>query len=172
MVARPVRRGWQSARPMRIASPAFRSRTPTTAKCWCAAMPAATSNRSSRRSGRAGSGSNAGRRHVRMIALSIGRDQRSGARRCKAHASGAAHLESHGAGRRHDGRDLSPLSRHRHVGARHTAFPCRDQASARPALAGDGRAGDARRRTTRRLRSTAPSLPATAAARRRSIRRR
>ena len=32
----------RAARPMTIASPAFRSATPTTARCWCAAMRAAT----------------------------------------------------------------------------------------------------------------------------------
>ena len=64
------------------------------------------------------------------------------------------------------------LARPASAAAADAPLPCRPEASFGRHLAGDGGAGDARRGRTRRSRSTAPSSPATAAARRRSIRRR
>ena len=69
-------------------------------------------------------------------------------------------------------RPISPRAASASAAAADAPLPCRPEASLGRHLAGDGGAGDARRRRTRRSRSTAPSSPATAAARRRSIRRR
>ena len=68
--------------------------------------------------------------------------------------------------------DLSALARARPSGFAGPALPCRPEAPLGRHLAGDGGAGDARRGPERRSPSTAPFLPATAAAKRRSIRRR
>ena len=48
--------------------------------------------------------------------------------------------------RRHTGRDVSPLTRHRHADSGRAPFPRWDQTCARQVLAGDDRAGDARHR--------------------------
>ncbi len=77
--------------------------------------------------------------------------------------------------RRHEGTPVETYLASRGLASPAAAdapLPCRPEASLGRHLAGDGGAGDARRRRTRRSRSTAPSSPATAAARRRSIRRR
>ena len=98
--------------------------------------------------------------------------RRAGSRRRQAQRGRARHLAGCKPAERNAGRDLSRLARPASSAAADAPLPCRAEASFRRHLAGDGRAGDARRPTTRRSRSTAPSSPATAAAKRRSIRRR
>ena len=99
--------------------------------------------------------------------------RRTRSRRPEAHRGGARHLAGIATGRGNAGRDLSALARARPVSLPpRPPLSCRIEAPLGRRLARDGGARDARRGRGRRSPFTAPSSPATAAARRRSIRRR
>ena len=156
---------------MRIASRAFRSARARTARCWCTAMPAAT--RSDVIATLAVARPVVGERPapVRALAPRTAATSLTNRRRHQAQRGRACHLA--GTQRRRPARRSSPISLARTASPATADAPLssRAEASLGRHLAGDGGAGDARRRR-RRSQSTAPSLPATAQAKRRSIRRR
>ena len=152
---------------------ASQSATRTTARCWCAAMRAATRSASSQRC----AGAACGQRTVRA------RFSRTARRTPVEHRARSTTMPDAARRRSPSG---NPRSRHRERWSRpisrRAGSICRrpTRCGSMPALkhpsggylAGNGGAGDDAARTERRSPSTAPFSPATAAGRRRSTHRR
>ena len=139
--------GWMARCPAhddREAEPVDPRRT-TTARCWCAAMRAATRSSviAALRSRGLWEENGPSPAHAPRAACRCKRP--TGSRRRQAHRGRARHLAVCDAGRRHAGRDLSRLARPASSAAADAPLPCRAEASFGRHLAGDGRAGDARR---------------------------